>query len=291
MSDMTGESRKVVNLALTPFPESYSRPLEDTGDVEVAAMAQVEVDAHTPLGIVVQQAFRDYLPDWSAAKDDPGSEAHFYQIRVSGSEEGALKWSETELVTLWEDENELVHFAGNGTVTGFLSLSDLQRTHEVGYIKTPPRTIYLTPIFGLGAAGEELLWLWQWLAAVAPEFLVSLGAGWLIEDALPSPKEAIRQNRLTQKARKQAQDFRERGIHASEQIRLWAASREWWIAQEGAKKLGVPLDLMEAIFTALGYKKRHEDQKWRLGETEEYRQRHESWIEGEPTWRRIKPID
>lgn len=241
----------------------------------------VEIDSTLPLDLSIEQAFKEELQNLHPKLLLEEGEINRFFLHLNTGVRQPTSWTDLTRIEFWENSKGQVCFPSCYT-TGHLNLEDLHRSYKAGYIPTRPKEIYCQRAWGLGGDGFSYEVL---------EWLVSNGAGWVLTLPLSLIPGKIRKEHLTQKARAVAKHFEAHRIYSSESIRRWAATQEEWTTALGAKKLGVEREVVESIFVALGYRKRHHDQTWRKGEMEVYLERHAAWIEGEPLGAKLEIPD
>ncbi|MBS3181933.1 hypothetical protein [Leucobacter manosquensis] len=271
-----------IQLRLTAFAGTQNAMTPGNDEFITIGERTVDETSKTSIMVLVEELFPDVLPDDPFHRAPEPNNMRPFALYVTEDEGPASRLRELERITMWDAADGRVHFPPLGLVTGHLSVADIIRSHEARYVHSLPRVVYVVPLQGLGSAGDLLL-----------QFFTELfffGASWVASDALPSPKAWLKTYQLTKRARRVAEDFSARGVRHTAEVRAWAESRESWTTFEAAKRLGVDHDVMETIFTALGYRKRYEDQTWRQGETEEYRRLRQAWIDGEPARNQVTPF-
>lgn len=195
-------------------------------------------------------------------------------------DEGSVRAKKLASVTDWLDAEGHYNHSTFHTSSNSLSGWSIQKSVQEGFL-VAGEEYFLVPILGRGATGGFVLEL---LASN----LVWLGAGLLVSEARALAPRLYSEHQLKKAAREACKAMESRGVYSVEILRKWAKRKDSWTTHSGSKQLGISPDLMEEIFTALGYRLRHADQVWILSELAEDRIRRQAWIDAEPELLRIE---
>lgn len=249
----------------------------------IPILAQTDISASVPRDLVLSSIAEELLsePALSGIRERYATVLPWYFVLL-GPDPGSSTYidlNRLERVSKWIDDEGLYHYEPNCASSSSVSVRTLETARNDGLIRRDPSFIYLIPAQGFGATGTfELLFESE---------LFWLGLGLLVSEVRIGVPVLLKRNQVLHRARQVCDSFRSRGIYSVDTLRVWVNTRDSWTTHLGCKQLGIDPEMMEAIFNALGYHKRHEDQLWLLGETEEYRKRRQAWIDAEPELRRV----
>lgn len=268
----------MIQVHLLSIPDSYDWN-DQVFDVVGSFLVDPDSDkAKLTFTELTWAALRDVIP---AELTPPGSD--FSVHRGAGDlvgKNGQVHAKELASVTDWLDTEGRYRHSTFHVSSSSLSGLSVQESVSEGFLDSAD-AYFLVPILGRGAVGGFVLEL---LASN----LIWLGVGLLASELRATVPRLYAEHQLTNAAREACRGMESRGVYSVGILRRWASRKESWTTYAGSKQLGVSRDMMEEIFTALGYRLRHSDQVWILSELPEDRIRRQAWIDAEPELLRVE---